>query len=104
MSDSEAEVPTTGKTKRVDETATESKKKAKPNLLEEAVFAIGTKRKVTVSVFKGQVLVNIREFYTDNKTGEEKPGSKGIALTADQWRSLCDQIDSIKDAVEDRSS
>ena len=45
-------------------------------------------KKVTVSVFKGQPIVNIREFYTDKNTGEEKPGSKGIALNRAQWEAF----------------
>ena len=31
---------------------------------------------------------DIREFYEDKTTGEEKPGSKGIALNMDQWLRL----------------
>ncbi len=56
------------------------------------MFELGAKRKVTVSVFKGKVLVNIREFYEDKNTGEEKPGSKGIALSKEQWKSLLQQV------------
>jgi hypothetical protein len=52
----------------------------------------GSKRKVTVSAFKGQTLINIREFYNDKTTGEEKPGNKGIALTLDQWKLLISQV------------
>lgn len=46
------------------------------------------KKKVVVSSFKGQVLVNVREWY--QKDGEWKPTSKGIALTKDQWKALCE--------------
>lgn len=56
------------------------------------ILPTGDKRKVTISVFKGKVLVNIREFYEDKATGEEKPGSKGIALSVEQWRSLSAQV------------
>jgi Transcriptional Coactivator p15 (PC4) len=52
------------------------------------VYDIGSKKKVTVGSFKGMVLVNIREYYTDKNTGEEKPGSKGIALTVEQWNKF----------------
>jgi hypothetical protein len=53
---------------------TPSKKKA------ETVFELGGKKKVTVGHFKGTILVNIREFYTDKNTGEEKVLlSSGIA-------------------------
>ena len=29
--------------------------------------------------------VNIREFYTDAASGEEKPGKKGITLSPESW-------------------
>mmetsp|Transcript_31415 Transcript_31415/g.23334 ORF Transcript_31415/g.23334 Transcript_31415/m.23334 type:complete len:103 (+) Transcript_31415:19-327(+) len=69
---------------------------------EEAVFDLGSKRKLTVSVFKGRVLVNIREYYEDKNSGDLKPGSKGIALTSDQWSQLVEQFDEIKEAVDAR--
>jgi hypothetical protein len=56
-------------------------------------------RKVTVSLYNGKVLVNIREFYEDKKTGEEKPGNKGIALPADQWEQFLAQSDEIDGAA-----
>lgn len=51
-------------------------------------ITLGGKRKVMVSTFKGKLLINIREFYEDRATGEEKPGNKGIALSLEQWNSL----------------
>lgn len=51
---------------------------------------------MTVSVFKDKVLVNIREFYDDRITGEEKPGNKGIALTKEQFESLKSQVQNVK--------
>ena len=47
----------------------------------------------------GSKLVNIREYYVDNNSGEEKPGAKGIALTEDQWKSLFVQINEIHDSI-----
>ncbi|XP_035748142.1 CUGBP Elav-like family member 5 isoform X2 [Egretta garzetta] len=46
---------------------------------EEGMFQIGKMRYVRVSCFKGKVLVDIREFYTD-KEGSMKPGRKGCAF------------------------
>lgn len=47
---------------------------------------------MTVGTFKGKVLINVREFYEDRSTGEEKPGSKGIALNLDQWQAFVEQV------------
>lgn len=81
--------------------AAKTTKKSTPPI-GEAVFTIGPKRKVTVSLFKGNILVNIREFYEDKATGEEKPGNKGIALSLDQWNQLKTQMDQIDAAVQAR--
>jgi hypothetical protein len=43
---------------------------------------------VSVTTFKGIKYVDIREYYTDKSSGEEKPGKKGISLTIDQWNKL----------------
>ena len=51
----------------------------------ESYIDIGKKKRVTVSMFKGQPLIDIREYYGDE--GQEKPGKKGIALTMDQVNS-----------------
>ncbi|XP_015266775.1 PREDICTED: activated RNA polymerase II transcriptional coactivator p15-like [Gekko japonicus] len=50
---------------------------ASPDSSEESMFQIGKLRYVQVSLFKGQVLVDLREFYTD-KAGDMKPGRKGF--------------------------
>jgi hypothetical protein len=60
--------------------------------LPDSVFELGEKRKVTVSAWKNLPLVNFREFYADTKTGEEKPGNKGIALNVDQFTRLMGQV------------
>jgi hypothetical protein len=39
---------------------------------DDTVFELGNKRKISVGSFKGNLLINIREFYEDKKTGEEK--------------------------------
>lgn len=109
MSDSEDEVPK-GKGKRVaeeDESASagededdsaasedegkKSKKKTKTAKAGDKArkgIDIGNNKRVTVDNFKGKMLVNIREYYEDKKSGEMKPGKKGIALTEDQWEAL----------------
>ncbi|KAH7350901.1 transcriptional Coactivator p15-domain-containing protein [Rhexocercosporidium sp. MPI-PUGE-AT-0058] len=47
-------------------------------------------RRVTVQEFKGQKLINIREYY--EKEGEYKPSSKGISLTVDQYKALLEVL------------
>lgn len=44
------------------------------------------KRRVTVRSFKGQPLIDIREYY--DAEGEMKPGKKGISLNSEQWEQL----------------
>lgn len=78
------------KTKTSSTSSKPTKSASRPS--DDAVFELGNMRKVTVSVFKGRVLVNFREFYEDKATGEEKPGSKGIALSLDQWKKFAEQV------------
>ncbi|NXX42661.1 TCP4 polymerase, partial [Tricholaema leucomelas] len=99
--------------KRKKETPSKSGKKQKPEAKpskeaenppgqgseEEGMFQIGKMRYVRVSCFKGKVLVDIREFYTD-KDGDKKPGRKGIALSAEQWNQLKEIIPEVDAAVK----
>jgi hypothetical protein len=62
-------------------------------------FKIGPTRQVEVRKFKGQILVDIRETYIDKTSGEEKPGSKGIALKPEQWEALLKQAQQISQYV-----
>lgn len=39
-------------------------------------------------MYVDQAFINIREFYVDKSSGEEKPGAKGVALNLDQWAAL----------------
>ena len=52
------------------------------------VTVTGKLKRVSVSKFKGQLLVNFREYYVDKSSGEEKPGSKGITLNRSQWEEF----------------
>jgi len=53
----------------------------------QAIFSLTPgKKRVSIGEFKGQVMVNIREYY--DKDGEEMPGKAGIALTIEQYESL----------------
>eukprot|EP00930_Biecheleria_cincta_P103568 TRINITY_DN95582_c0_g1_i1.p1 TRINITY_DN95582_c0_g1~~TRINITY_DN95582_c0_g1_i1.p1 ORF type:complete len:187 (+),score=49.18 TRINITY_DN95582_c0_g1_i1:30-563(+) len=46
----------------------------------------GNRRRVSVSAFNGEVMVDIREWYGD--ASDPKPGKKGIALKAEEWKLL----------------
>lgn len=46
-----------------------------------SLFQLSHKRKVSVGSFKGNLLVGIREYWTD-KEGKEKPSAKGQSTTA----------------------
>ncbi|APA12356.1 predicted protein [Sclerotinia sclerotiorum 1980 UF-70] len=52
-----------------------------------------TPRKIELSDFKGQTLINIREFY--EKDGNLLPGKKGISLTIDQYKNFLQSIPQI---------
>ncbi|XP_046858773.1 activated RNA polymerase II transcriptional coactivator p15-like [Xenia sp. Carnegie-2017] len=64
------------------------------------IFSIGSKKNVNVRVFKGKVLVDIREYYEDDE-GNTKPGKKGIALQLDQWEALKGHIENVDKAIEE---
>lgn len=62
------------------------------------IFDLGGHRKVSINQFKGSTLIDIREFYKD-KSGEMKPGKKGISLTVEQFDSLLGKTTEIQEAV-----
>jgi len=57
------------------------------NKADNGMYVLAKNRFINVSGFKGKVYVNIREYYEDSN-GEQKPGKKGISLSADQWENL----------------
>ena len=63
----------------------------------EVIFLLENKRRVTVQKFKGNVKVDIREYYENN--GEMKPGKKGISLTLDNWKKLKEFMDDIDESI-----
>ncbi|KAF9241542.1 transcriptional Coactivator p15-domain-containing protein, partial [Melanogaster broomeanus] len=54
---------------------------------------LGKKKRAAVRSFKGQIFVDIREFY--GADGEEKPGKKGISLAFEQWEALKRSVNTI---------
>jgi hypothetical protein len=52
-----------------------------------------------VRKFKGNVLVDIREFWSDD-SGSWKPGKKGISLTLENWNKVKYYMDNIDEAIK----
>ncbi|RSH82738.1 uncharacterized protein EHS24_007732 [Apiotrichum porosum] len=65
-------------------------------------LSLGNMRRLTVSDFKGEMRIDIREFYADKDSGEEKPGKKGISLSAAQWDMLKTNIHLVDKMVKDK--
>lgn len=54
---------------------------------------LSSKRKVTISLFKGVPMVNVREYY--EKDGSLLPTKKGISLPVEQWSSCKNAIENL---------
>lgn len=54
----------------------------------DAIFDLGKNKRVTVRQFRNINLIDIREYYLDQSSGEMKPGKKGISLTEDLYDEL----------------
>lgn len=72
----------------------------KSSNFEESSFELSGKRRVTVRKFRSSVLIDIREYYEDKASGEERPGKKGISLTKEQYEKLKEMIPEIDAAVK----
>ena len=66
----------------------------------EATFEISGKRRVTVRKFRSNILIDIREYYEDKASGEDRPGKKGISLTKEQYEKLKELLPEIDEAVK----
>ncbi|XP_021734606.1 RNA polymerase II transcriptional coactivator KIWI-like isoform X1 [Chenopodium quinoa] len=79
------------------------KKSAKSNDDEDGIVVceISKNRRVSVRSWQGKVMVDIREFYV--KDGKQMPGRKGISLTMDQWKVLCEHAEEIDQAVTENT-
>jgi len=60
-------------------------------------FELSSKRRVTISQFRGRTLVAIREYY--EKEGKQLPG-KGISLTVEQYQKFASLVPAINKVVE----
>ena len=64
----------------------------------EVAFLLDKRKRVTVHKFKGQLKIDIREYYDDN--GTMKPGKKGLSLNLDNWNKLKEFMDKIDEAID----
>ncbi|EPZ31879.1 PC4-domain-containing protein [Rozella allomycis CSF55] len=71
------------------------KRKADAAENKEKFIELGLNKRVSVSEWRGKLLVNLREFYENKSTGELLPGKKGITLNAEQWKILRENMDEI---------
>merc|ERR1712055_1243044 len=63
-----------------------SKDKSSPPMENgEPTWELGQNKKDKIREFKGKTLIDIREWYVDNKDMETKPGKKGISLNTVQF-------------------
>lgn len=69
---------------------------------EEMKFEIGPNRYVSVSRFKGKIMIGIREYYK-NSEGNLAPGKKGISLKEPEWKRLIEQVNRINEAIEEEA-
>lgn len=54
---------------------------------EEKKVQLSEKRFVNVTEFRGQLYVNIREYY-ENESGQWRPSKKGAFLNREEWKHL----------------
>ncbi|KAJ0119967.1 transcriptional coactivator p15 family protein [Diaporthe amygdali] len=59
-----------------------------------AFWELSGKRRIVVQEFKGNWFVNLREYYED-KSGEMRPGKKGIMLSVEQYQTLVGNVPAI---------
>jgi len=81
--------------------AEESIQPLKKNDSGETYFELSPKRRFTVSKWRGDVRLDIREFY--EKDGKMLPGTKGLSLTMDQYKIIRDLIQdgTVDDIIQD---
>jgi hypothetical protein len=66
----------------------------------ELSYDLGGDRFAKIQAFRGTVYVAIREYYTDKKSGQLKPGKAGINLTIDQYRQLVSHVPTLNSVLE----
>eukprot|EP00056_Hartaetosiga_gracilis_P020578 m.20394 g.20394 ORF g.20394 m.20394 type:complete len:235 (-) comp8566_c0_seq2:20-724(-) len=61
-------------------------------------FALEKNKRVSISQFKKKIFVGVREWY--EKGGKMLPG-KGISLSVEAWKELCEQMEAAQKAHDD---
>eukprot|EP00270_Netrium_digitus_P012458 TRINITY_DN4043_c0_g2_i1.p1 TRINITY_DN4043_c0_g2~~TRINITY_DN4043_c0_g2_i1.p1 ORF type:complete len:210 (+),score=37.61 TRINITY_DN4043_c0_g2_i1:378-1007(+) len=61
------------------------------------ICELSERRQLTVNQFKGRTFVSIREYY--EKGGKLLPSSKGISLSVEQWKALCNGSNNVDAAI-----
>ncbi|KAG4300593.1 hypothetical protein PCANB_003052 [Pneumocystis canis] len=56
----------------------------------------GKTRRVTLTTWKGQRLIDLREYYEDSVTHEMRPGKKGLSLTPKQLTAFINVLPCIE--------
>ncbi|KAL8737666.1 MAG: hypothetical protein Q9181_001456 [Wetmoreana brouardii] len=69
------------------------------NEQEEEFWEITSTRRVNISEYKGQVMVNIREYYEDKSSGFMLPGKKGISLPLAQYATFLTLLPEIEKSL-----
>jgi len=84
--------PPTKKVKQDDDKDTdeEAPEEIKRNEAGDRYFDLSSKKRLTIRKWKGNTLLDIREYYEKNE--KMLPGKKGISLTTSQYDSLRDLI------------
>jgi len=82
-SDSEAENKKAKKKKKAKEEVEDG-----VELDEEGRVDVGRDKLMDVREFKGKLLVDFREFYTDRSDGKKKPGKKGICFSIEEYERM----------------
>lgn len=97
--DDESSIPATAEPKKKKKRS--SKGRGRRNDKGELYFSLGKKRRLTASKYKDNVLIGIRQYWKNDKTGEMLPGKQGISLTVVQWKKLASRIEEINKEIDD---
>ncbi|KAI9836861.1 MAG: hypothetical protein M1819_001026 [Sarea resinae] len=79
----------------------EKKKKKRKDDEGNVYWELTRTKRITLSQFKGQTMVQVREYYESKDSGKWLPGKKGIALPLAQFSTLVELLPEIEAALVD---